>query len=104
MRALVQRRQVLFIPRDKNLDGLAQLGLTLRTALSVIAELQCGDYSSGPVVDRDKPAQRCWIFGCKLEGRPVYIKLVLESLPGGRERLKVLSFHPADFPMKFPLA
>ncbi len=103
VRALVANSCVLFVPRDKNIEGLAALQLTQAAALGIIRTLTHTDYCRGPQEDRDRPGQECWIFGVAVGPQAAYIKLVIESLPRGRERLKVLSFHPADFPLTFPL-
>ncbi len=58
--------------------------------------------AKGPDDDRDRPG-KVWVFGRHIEGREVYgWKLKLATV--GKEVIaKCLSFHPAEFPLCFPL-
>ena len=63
--------------------------------------LSVDDYCHGPDDDRDRPGL-IWVFGKRVEGMEIYIKLKLAEV--GKEAIaKCLSFHPADFPLCFPL-
>lgn len=104
VRFLIDAKAVVIVPRDKNQEGMAQLGLTQASALATIRSMTSSNYCSGPQSDRDRPEQHCWVYGVNCGSALAYVKLVIEHLSGGRQRLKVLSFHPAQFPMSFPLA
>lgn len=104
VRSLVDSGAVVIVPRDKNTEGMAQLGLTQAAALGMLRSMSSSNFCSGPEQDRDRPGQDCWLFGLNAGSSDAYVKLVVEQLPQGRQRLKVLSFHPAQFPMSFPFA
>ena len=57
------------------------------------------NYVKGPEVDRDRPEFNIWEFGKTIEGRDVYIKL---SDDLGIYGAKCISFHFADFPIRYP--
>lgn len=86
-----------FVPRRKNMQALAQHGLTFADAKSEILELTAGDYYKGPKKDFDlnHPGD-IWEFKKEIEGSKFYIKLKIEN-QNGRELLKCLSFHEDDF-------
>jgi len=88
-----------FIPRKKNLDSLAQLGIRIRQAKDIILQLTYEDYSKGPKEDRDRPRGNLWEFGTKIGDDDVYIKL---SDDFSRNIAKCLSFHKAEFEINYP--
>lgn len=102
VRRLVERRQVVFIMRPKNADALLALGMNRQAAIFELLRLKAESYSSGPEEDRDRAGQQCWVFGQEVSGVEIYIKLVIENLSGGRQRLKVLSYHQAEWVMRYP--
>lgn len=88
---------IQLIPRDKNKNGLATLGITIPAAESIILGLTEENYSNGPETDHDGSSGEIWFF-CTLEnGQQVYIKLKLEA-----NKAKCLSFHPAAHSMPQP--
>jgi hypothetical protein len=100
MAAGVPRRLILLrsYPGERNSDGLLDLGLTEMEAKEEIFRLRVEDYSTGPEDDRAKPGQKVWKFAPIITGHEVYVKLILTE----DGRAKVLSFHPADYPMPRP--
>lgn len=104
VRGLISAKAVLIVPREKNNKGMADLELTRAAALATISQMSAANYNAGPEPDNDRPDQHCWIFGARCEKGEAYIKLVVETFQDGRMRLKVLSFHPAAYPMAYPLA
>jgi hypothetical protein len=94
-------RGIDFIPRSKNLESLLMLGLTRKNAKEEILNLAVTNYCGGPEPDKDKPGE-IWEFGKSIEGIEVYIKLKIAQV--GKEKIaKCISFHPAEFPLCFPL-
>ncbi len=89
------------IPRKKNLDSLAELGITVKQAKNVILGLTLGDYSSGPKKDYDRKGINVWTFSTKINGEEIYIKLS-DDFKG--DQAKCISFHKAEFPLKKPHA
>ena len=93
-------RGVDIVDRRRNIQSLAQLGLTKRNYIALILGLSVADYCDGPKPDKDRPGE-IWEFGKIIEGKEVYIKLKIAQL--GEVRLaKCLSFHIAEHPLLFP--
>ncbi len=92
-----------FIPRQKNIDGIRKLNLTKRQAMEILHSLAVENYVSGPEMDKDKGTRDIWIFGYKLEGIDIYIKIKIFHFEN-QERAKCLSFHPAEIPLRYPFS
>jgi hypothetical protein len=93
-------RGVDIVDRRKNMQSLAQLGLTKRNCIALILGLSVEDYCDGPKPDKGRPGE-IWEFGQVIEGKEVYIKLKIAQV--GRVMLaKCLSFHIAEHPLCFP--
>jgi hypothetical protein len=99
---LIEAKASIFVMRPKNSEALLALGMTKTAALSDVAALTAESYCGGPEADRDRPEQNCWKFGSTVGTTDVYIKLVIETLADGRQRLKVLSYHQAEFDLRYP--
>ena len=98
---VAKQRGIDFIPRQEFIEMLTLFGITRRNCEEEILSLSVDDYCQGPDDDRDRPG-KVWVFGRHIEGREVYIKLKLATV--GKEAIaKCLSFHPAEFPLCFPL-
>lgn len=100
-RQLIEDGQALLVMRPKNAEALLSLSMSKRAAVLEVARLTAANYCAGPEKDRDRESQQCWIFGCDVAGCDVYVKLVVEALPQGRRRLKILSFHQAERPLSY---
>lgn len=95
--------KLFVIPREKNREFLLSLGLTYKNCRAEILKLEVEDYCSGPEPD-DRDRQSVWIFGRKVLGKNVYIKLKLPKQAGVETRKKkvvCLSFHEAQWALKF---
>lgn len=101
-RQLIAAGQSLLVMRPKNADALLALGMSRRAAVLDVSRLTAANYCSGPEEDRDREGQQCWIFGCEVARQEVYVKLVVETLSQGRQRLKILSYHQAERGMRYP--
>lgn len=86
-----------FVPRKRNLDGLAILGFTINEAERIILDLTEGNYCRGPEQDEDGSPGEIWFFGVLEDGHSIYIKVKLDD-----DFAKCLSFHPAERPMRHP--
>lgn len=93
--------QCWVVPRDKNAQALADLGLMPSQRRSLILDLSVLDYSAGPLPDVDVAGQDVWIFGSTIDGKELYIKLTLRKQQD-RFFAKCLSFHLAEQPLVFP--
>lgn len=90
------------IPRDKNNQALADLGLTPMQRRHEILALTADNYVEGPMPDPEEPNQTVWVFGKKIDGREVYIKLTLKQVEK-TFLAKCLSFHVAEHALSYPL-
>ncbi|WP_455631520.1 type II toxin-antitoxin system MqsR family toxin [Megamonas sp.] len=99
VRVLIANNKFRFFKkRKKNMISLALLGLTPEDIPEIIAELRYENYSSGPEDDRDREDKNCiWVFGYQYEEYEIYIKLKITT-----EELLNISFHIAEYPMKYP--
>lgn len=99
-KAATAKSGVDLVPRKDSLETIKQLGLTKRNLEGILLDLSVADYCDGPKADRDKPGE-IWEFGKNLDGHEVYIKLKVVAV--GESRIaKCISFHIAQYPMKFP--
>ena len=87
-----------FIPRRVNLNALANLGISIPDAESVVYSLAAQDYESGPDIDDDGTAGEMWVFGTQVGETDIYVKLKLEA-----GRAACISFHEAQYPLRSPL-
>ena len=98
---VVTGRGLDVIPRPENIKCLAELGLTKKNQREEILSLTPADYCEGPELDKDKPGE-IWVFGKQIGGREVYMKLKIAKV--SEEKIaKCISFHPARYPLCFPL-
>lgn len=86
-----------FVPRRKNMQALAQYGLTITDAKNEILGLVVGDYYNGPKQDFDpnRPGD-IWEFKKDIDGIRFYVKVKIVQENGG-DILKCLGFHEDDF-------
>ncbi|MBQ3044563.1 MAG: type II toxin-antitoxin system MqsR family toxin [Clostridia bacterium] len=88
----IRQKNYTPIDRDKNLNTLAQLGITWKDAIDEINELSFSNYIKGPEIDRDFPQHdHLWVFKKGMMGETIYIKLKI--LYQNNKSLLVLSFH-----------
>ena len=86
-----------FVPRRKNMQALAQHGLTITDAKNEILGLVVGDYYKGPKRDFDpnRPGD-IWEFKKNIDGMQFYVKVKIVR-ENGEDILKCLAFHEDDF-------
>lgn len=89
------------VPRRGTIDTLRILGLTKGNLEEILLGLSVTNYCAGPKADRDRSGE-IWEFGEKLEGHDIYIKLKVANI-NGVNRAKCISFHVAEYPLRFPL-
>lgn len=91
---------VYLIPRYANRQTLIHLGLTKRNLEEILLGLTVLDYCKGPDADRDQPGE-LWVFGKNVKGEAIYIKLKVADVKGNKIA-KCISFHIAEYELKFP--
>jgi len=64
-----------FAERDKSLDTIARLGITIQQAKQEILGLTYEDYYRGPIPDKDRKGEEFWEFGKTICGQEIFIKL-----------------------------
>ncbi|MBR2527300.1 MAG: type II toxin-antitoxin system MqsR family toxin [Blautia sp.] len=86
-----------FVPRRKNMQALAQHGLTITDAKNEILGLVVGDYYKGPKRDYDpnRPGD-IWEFKKNIDGMQFYVKVKIVQ-ENGEDVLKCIGFHEDDF-------
>ena len=62
-----------FAEREKSLDTIARLGITLQQAKEEILGLTYEDYYRGPIPDKDRKGEEFWEFGKTISGVHVFI-------------------------------
>ena len=103
LRRLVQKIRVfgiVFRSRDKNLQTLADLGITALQREKFLTGLNYKNYSTGPNKDNYDPAKPDYYeFGVIINGEEVYIKISpgIENKPAD-----CMSFHIAGYKMSYP--
>ena len=88
------------VPRQASLQTLRELGLTKRNLEEILLTLSVSDYCKGPDPDRDKPGE-IWVFGKHIQEVDIYIKLKIAHVDKTKIA-KCISFHVAEFPLKYP--
>ncbi|MFO8011284.1 MAG: hypothetical protein R6U89_10820 [Dehalococcoidia bacterium] len=94
---------LVVVKRQKNMECLAQLGLTLRNIRDILLDLTVEEYCSGPERDYGGFPGDFWVFGKSIGGKEVYIKLKLVELSSLRV-VRIVSFHFPDETMIYPYA
>ena len=86
-----------FVPRRKNMQALAQHGLTIADTKNEIMSLVTSDYYKGPKSDYDlnRPGD-IWEFKKNVDGVQFYMKFKIVQ-ENGTDVLKCLGFHEDDF-------
>ena len=96
-KSLIKQGKFDLIPRKKNIDGLALLGLTLRLAKLELLELSYRHYDRGPIPDRDRQGEMFWEFIKDIDSQQAYIKIKID-----RRGCACISFHPSNGPISLP--
>lgn len=94
---LVSTGKYDFVPRRKNMQALAQHGMTIADAKAEILGLVVGDYYKGPKQDLDpnRPGD-IWEFKKQVDGTQFYVKVKIVQ-ENGENVLKCLGFHEDEF-------
>lgn len=98
--AVTAGRGVELVPRKDTLETLRFLGMTKWNLEEVLLGLSVADYCAGPKQDRTAPGE-VWEFGKNMDGYEVYIKLKVSDA-GDAKMAKCISFHIAQYPLRYP--
>lgn len=91
---------VSFRHREKNLQALADLEITAIQRRDFLLNLTIENYYTGPKVDTyDLSLPDYYEFGIIIKKIEVYIKI---SLGKPNKSVDCMSFHPAEFKIKYP--
>ena len=88
-----------FAERDKSLDTIARLGITIKQAKDEILGLTYQDYYRGPIPDKDRKGEDFWEFGKTIFGEQVLIKLKAKPKHGVAI---CFAFHIAEEQIEYP--
>ena len=86
--------------RGKNQQTLEKLEIVPSFRKIIIENLSVEDYVQGPIIDELNKIGEMWVFGKDVKDREIYIKIMLGGL--GCQTI-CISFHIAEFPLKYPL-
>lgn len=86
--------------RKKNREALLLLDISPLQRELIVKNLQVQDYVEGPVIDVLNKEGEMWVFGKDVKGHEVYIKITLGYENG---QTICISFHIAEYPLKYPL-
>lgn len=90
----------VLVTRQENTRCILELGFTSRNIQDILLDLSVTDYIDGPCQDRDQKGD-LWMFGKVTDNRTIYIKIKLASF-GQLKRVRVISFHFAEYPVEYP--
>lgn len=96
-------KTILFEPvvlnRKKNDDSLAEVQITRKQVVEIIASLTIANFERGPLEEEFYGSKEMFEFGLTIKGVEFYVKLTL-----GRENTPpvCISFHIAEHPLTYP--
>ncbi|MBE3128084.1 MAG: type II toxin-antitoxin system MqsR family toxin [Actinobacteria bacterium] len=106
IKSLVAKGNYIFLGnRKNNLETLLDLGYKPEHIKQDILSLTPKEYSEGPLLDKDQinyKDESFWIFGKNIQNKLIYIKLKIRKINEYEEAV-CMSFHIAEYQMKFPL-
>ena len=90
---------VVYVGRGKNAQALLDMEWVPAARTKILENLETDDYSEGPLEETIHGAGNMWVFGKKISGSEIYIKIAM-----GQQNNSVIciSFHKAEQPLKYP--
>lgn len=86
--------------RGKNFQTLVDLELRPVERKNILEKLETKDYSEGPLDERLYGGADMWVFGKIVNKKEVYIKITMGEISNS---VICISFHIAEYSMKYPL-
>lgn len=91
----------LLVKRVRTDQTLTSLEFTTKNLLQELVTLTIEDFSSGPEPNDDFDGY-VMIFGKNICGQEIYIKIATTDQTGVTRMAVCISFHDADYPLKYP--
>lgn len=85
--------------REKNMNTLAELGITAKFRDDIVKQLSTEDFYKGPEPNVQNNLGDMWVFGKIINSKDVYIKITLGLT---NNSAVCMSFHIAERPIKYP--
>ncbi len=85
--------------RDKNLQTLFDLGMTMLQRNEIIDSLTVSDYFKGPTTDTLHKSAEMWEFGKSWKQHLLYIKITMGE---NGKPVVCISFHTAEHKIEYP--
>jgi len=85
--------------RGKNTQTLLDLELSVNDVKEIIRNLKPANFVEGPLPDTLYNGPPLWVFGREIKSREIYIKVTIGS---PNAEAICISFHYAEFPLKYP--
>lgn len=102
-KAVIAASHVVIASGQKNSATLATLGLRYQHQMEILLALTPQNYcGTHDAVDASRG--EAWVFGVRERGMDIYIKFVIEERPDTHDLVLCLSFHEAEYPLRFPYA
>jgi hypothetical protein len=83
----------------KNTKALLALDIKPNDRKQILRDLVYEDYYQGPLDDDLYGISSMWVFGKKLKGKEIYIKI---SMGSENSSVICISFHEAEYEMTYP--
>ncbi len=90
---------ILNVVRKKNTQALLDPVLLFIRRRKIIEQLNVEDYCKGPLEETIHGGSQMWVFGKKVRGAEVYIKIALGA---ANKPVICISFHIAERKLKYP--
>lgn len=103
IRSAAGRDLVTVVHRRRHRRELDALGIRREDVVECLLRLAREDFRDGPLIDHHDPRRDVWVFGPRLGGVQMYVKIALGRItPEEPERIFVWSFHRAKHLMPPP--
>lgn len=102
LRSFQEKRRtfaIIFMDRPKNKQCMLDLEIRPIDREKFIDNLTIEDFSEGPLPEEWHGSKEMWVFGKEIKGKEVYIKICLGA---PNSNVICISFHIAEYPMKYP--
>lgn len=85
--------------RGKNQRALEELEIVPSYRKEIIESLKSEDYIEGPLPDELHGLGQMWVFGNKVKGKEIYIKIMMGT---PNNPTICISFHIAEYKLSYP--
>ncbi len=101
VKGLIDNGSIVMVSTYKNRVTSAKLGLKYSHQLDILRALTPHNYygTYDPLDDKEDEA---WAFGVREQGMDIYIKFVIEARTDTLDMAVCISFHEAEYPLRYP--